>query len=465
MATNRQFDEWLSDNDSLIWTIEKDPILRSTIVALGHLDRVPDHDHVRANLERAVRLIPRLRQVVEVPPLRLGPPRWVEDPEFDLDFHFRWIRLPEHLPGHDLRNATRLAAMAAFDKSRPLWEFTIIEDAGEHPAAFVMKVHHSLTDGVGGIEMAAYLFDVERMATILAAPAPEPAAAKDSRFDFAVQAAGEQVRLNARWAGRAVRGMAAFASRIVADPSGALTAAQGTARTSGKLLVPITEPGSPIMRRRSLRRDVMSIELPLAGLKAAAHAAGGTLNDAFLAGVTGGLRRYHDKHDAEVMSMWVEMPINTRRDGDGAAGNRFVPARFKVPVDGGDAAERIRSAGTVAHEWAKDPQLGVSDDLAAVLNRLPAAFTTEFFGSMLKNVDFVATNVPGSPAPLYLGGAEVTRLFPFPPTGGSACGFALLSHVDTCCIGITVDLAAVPDPEVLEACVRDSFDDVLSLAG
>jgi hypothetical protein len=117
-----------------------------------------------------------------------------------------------------------------------------------------------------------------------------------------------------------------------------------------------------------------------------------------------------------------------------------------------------------AHVWRDEPALALTDALAAGLNRLPTTVTTRLFGSMLKGIDFVATNVPGPPIPVYLAGAGVQREYAFAPPSGSAVSFALLSYHDTCGIGINVDTAAVTDPERLTACLQEAFDEILALA-
>ncbi len=91
IGPERQFDLHMSDSDALMWNIEKDPVLRSTIVAVGILAGPPDFERLRRRYEQASHTIPRLRQRVLTPPMRIGPPRWAEDPHFDLDFHLRRI--------------------------------------------------------------------------------------------------------------------------------------------------------------------------------------------------------------------------------------------------------------------------------------------------------------------------------------------------------------------------------------
>ena len=105
--------------------------------------------------------------------------------------------------------------------------------------------------------------------------------------------------------------------------------------------------------------------------------------------------------------------------------------------------------------------LPLSDSVAGLLNLLPSGV----IGLMLKHVDFLASDVPGIPVPLYLAGAPVTGYYAFGPTTGAAFNATLVSYRTTCCIGCTIDTAAVPDPDKLMACIRDGFDEVLELAG
>jgi diacylglycerol O-acyltransferase / wax synthase len=172
--TEARFERHMSDEDALMWNIEKDPILRSTILAVAILDRAPDWSRLRTRIERATRVIPRLRQRVLSPPFRLGPPRWVVEESFDLDFHLRRVRLSPPGDRRALLDALQPIASAAFDRARPLWEFTLFEGLDGEGAALAMKVHHAVTDGVGGMALLTELIDLERH------PAEAAAAADDA---------------------------------------------------------------------------------------------------------------------------------------------------------------------------------------------------------------------------------------------------------------------------------------------
>ena len=115
-----RFAHHMSDEDALMWNIEKDPILRSTIIAVAMFDGVPDWNVLRRRMERTSRLIPRFRQRVLSPPLRMGPPRWTVEPTFDLDFHLRRTRLPGAGTERALLDALQPMATSSFDRARPL---------------------------------------------------------------------------------------------------------------------------------------------------------------------------------------------------------------------------------------------------------------------------------------------------------------------------------------------------------
>jgi len=270
-----------------------------------------------------------------------------------------------------------------------------------------------------------------------------------------------------RWLGVARRlpGSAAYAAVASArDPLGSAANVLRTARSIGRTIAPATEPMSPVMRDRGLGRRLDTFDLALDDLRRAAKATEGSVNDVFVAGVIGGLHRYHDHHGDTPEWLRMTLPINLRREGDDSGGNHFAPARFAVPAAITDPAERVQAVRTLVKQWRAEPALQLTGQLALVLNQLPTATTTALFGGMLKCCDFVATNVPGAPVPVYAAGARVDRLYAFAPPAGAAVNVSLISHCDACCIGVVTDTTAVPDAGVLLRSLREGFDEVLSVA-
>lgn len=462
MATTPGFTDSMSDADALMWTIERDPLLRSTITAVALLDRAPDWDSVQRKMAWAADAVPRLRQRVVEPAHGIGTPQWVEDAELDLRFHLRRIALPAPARLADAVALACAAAMEGFDRARPLWQFTIVEGLEGGRAALIQKVHHSATDGVGGVRLLVELLDAERgaagrppLAEHVASPVPANAGGRSWL--------ARSARLSLGAATELPRNLARLASWLTTSPAAIPGRVARNARSAAKLLAPTTNPLSRVMHGRSLGWQFDTLDVDLESLRAAANTVGGSLNDGFLAAVAGGMRRYHELHGAAVDELRMTLPISIRGDADPLAGNRFVPVRFAMPVGDPDPAARVRIARRLVADWRAEPALRMSDALAGALNRLPAAAVTSLFGGMLKNVDFVATNVAGLPVPMYLGGAELLRQYAFAPLSGAAVNIALLSHVGTCCVGINSDAAAVPDPDVLTSCIRAGFDEVLSL--
>ncbi|MDQ1480987.1 MAG: diacylglycerol O-acyltransferase / wax synthase [Actinomycetota bacterium] len=459
----------MSDEDALMWHVEKDPILRSTIVAVAIFDGTPDFNRLRDRINRATCLIPRLRQRVLSPPFRLGPPRWSVEATFDLDFHLRRMRLPEPGTERALLDLLQPIATAGFDRARPLWEFTLIEGLtgadGSERAAFAMKVHHSVTDGVGGMALLAHLVDLtadapEPIGDAPASPAPEPMDALGLIRDSLVHSSRRMLGVTSRIPGTARDAVAA----VVHDPVGSGLGLVRTAASIARALAPASAPMSPVMRDRGMGRRLDFFDLSLDDIKRAGKATEGSVNDVFVASVLGGLNRYHERHGDCPDALRMTLPINLRREGDDAAGNHFAPARFAAPVTIADPRERVRAIRALVRQQRAEPFLQLTGPLAGVLNRLPTTTTTALFGGMLKCCDFVATNVPGAPVPVYAGGARVDRLYAFAPPAGAAVNVSLISHCDTCCIGLVTDTTAIPDADVLVECVREGFDELLSLS-
>ena len=247
--------------------------------------------------------------------------------------------------------------------------------------------------------------------------------------------------------------------RALRHPQQAMADTVSVVRSIARTVAPASDTLSPVMTERHLATCFRTIDVPLKVLHDGAKMAGGTVNDGFLAGISGGLRRYHELHGAVVDELRVAMPISLRSQTDAVGGNHVTVMRFKVPVGLADPAERIRALHELGRRVRDEPSLAHTSAIAGVLNLLPR----EVIGSILKHVDFLASNVPGVPIPLYLLGAEVQRFYPFGPTAGSAVNVTLMSYRDTCCLGINIDAIAIPDHDVFMACLQAGFDEVLDL--
>jgi diacylglycerol O-acyltransferase / wax synthase len=451
--------EFMRNSDAFTWAMESDPRLRSTVVTVVVLDRSPDWEEARNRFDLISRRVPMLRQrVVPSPPP--APPRWEDAPDFDLGFHMR--RVTATAPGtfDTVLEMARVAAMEDFDRARPLWENTLIDGLENDGAAMILKFHHALTDGVGGIQIGMILFDLsevpEKHGPVAELPEVPPPAWLSGYRDTA--------RYDARLVGNALMGTLKSAPKLISNgirrPVPTISSAAEMAASVYRTVRPVNRTGSPLMKKRSLVRRLGVLEVPFPQLRAAAHRSGGALNDAFVAGVAGGLRRYHEKRGVAVGDLHLTMPMSLREEGDEMGGNRITVMRFDVPAGVADPAQRIREIHERTSRVRHEKSLPYTQWIAGALNMMPRWY----IGSILRHVDFLCSDVPGIPVPVFLGGARVLTQYAFGPTIGAAVNVTLLTYVDTCAIGIDVDTGAIPDYDVFSESLAAGFDEVLALA-
>ena len=450
----------LNDVEALMWKAEASPKLRSAGVFVDLLDREPDWDRLVAAHEWAIDLVPRLRQRVVDDPLRIGPPTWVIDDGFDLGYHLRRVRVPEPAAFDEVLTVAQSLAMSPLDRARPLWEAVLVEGLADGRAAYLLKLHHSLTDG----QAALQLFDLLHSST------PEPTLDKPRSTGEVARADGRTRVLSRlltgsaktawRTAGRAVELGEDLVRRPQATVTSGVRFAGSLARVTG---APPADP-SPLMTNRGLSRRFGAIDLPLASLRAAGKAAGGSVNDAYLASLVGGLRHYHVEHGIDVAELPIAFPVSLRTDDHPMGGNRFAGARIAGPVGVADPRDRIRLIRERVLAAREEPALDFMGFLAPALTRVPAPLLTRMTEQMMRATDLQASNIAGLSRPAYIAGAEILRMYPFAPVPGAAVMITLVSHNGTCCVGINVDGAAVPDIEVFVASLRAGFDEVLALA-
>jgi diacylglycerol O-acyltransferase / wax synthase len=458
-VTNRR----LSDSDSLLWRIEADPVLRSPILVVALLDRRPTDARLRATIERACGTLPQLRQRVAEPPLGLGRPVWEDDEHFSLQHHVR----REQMTTGGLRTVLDLAerdAATAFDPARPLWTLRVV-DGPDGGSAIILRIHHAITDGIGGMKLAERIFDRSRNPR---APAGTRRSGRDGTAE-SVHRDGHPDRDGGAPAavtafGRATVGaVGRAAATTIRDPAAAVTAPLGMARSAARMLAPTPPGGSPLLTGRGLDRRLHAFETPLDGLRATAASAGGTINDVLLAAVAGAIDTYHRELGSPIAAARVTMPISIRRPGDAGGGNRFTPVRFMLPVDDPDPVARIRIADAIVRAWRSEPAVAGTPALSAALNLLPGPVVTRLFGGLLRSRDVNVSNVPGLSRPTYVGGARIERLWAFAPPAGAAFSVTLVSHGDNCGVAVMCDPAAVAEPDRLGRLVEAGVSEMVRI--
>ena len=458
MAATTNYDLRMTDAEGLMWRLEKDPYLSSTFSTVTVLDRQPDVDAFRARMEQATRVVTRLRQRVHASAVNLQAPLWVDDSDFDIDFHVRRIALAEPGTMRQLCDLAVLINADPFERTRPLWQFFVIDGLKGGKSAIVTKMHHTITDGENGIRMSLEFTDFERD------PPPRPVPDPDT-IDAADAAAAARTgngidTLRALLAGglRLPLGVAKQVRDLLADPTqipGASQAALETLRAVATQLSETDQARSPLWTRRSLRRRLETVRAPLGATRDAAKRLGGTLNTALLTATADAAGSYHRALGSPVDELRASMVISTRGDGSGA--NAFTLARLIVPTAEMSPAERFERI-TAATARAKEGSASASvETLAVVASALPTSLVTRLVRQQAQTVDFATSNVRGAPVPTYIAGAKVLQNFPIGPLTGVAFNLTLLSYMDSMDMGVNIDTAAIAHPSKLRTHLNGAF--------
>lgn len=447
-----QFETHMSDAEALMWNLERDPALSSWFASLTILDKKPDFDHLRAKMAVGAAEIVRLRQKVAPGVGRLSPPEWVLDPEFDIDYHIRRAALPKPGTDRQLFDLASQLLLDPFERTRPLWQFVVIEGLSKGRAAVFQKMHHTITDGEGGVRLAEKF--MELTPDDPTPPMPDFAAI-NSELDFST-AAKWTVGHNARRInGLVERGL----KNLLGEPVKSVTNIAAVVGELSKALAPATGEGevvgSPLWTERSLRRYYGAFSVPFAPAKAASKSLGGTLNDFFVAGALAGAAVYHESRGSEPNKLRIAMPMSTRKDGS-AGGNQFaLTTTDMVPV-----SDPVKAFAVVNEAFTTVKSGGAVDiigSLSMIINLLPASVITKFARDQAATVDFTVSNVRGAPIEVYIAGAKVVSAFPMGPISGTGFNLTTLSYNGNLDMGLVVDTGAIDNPDELEADIAAAY--------
>jgi diacylglycerol O-acyltransferase len=454
--------EELSAFDQLMHRGEANPRTRSGIMGIELLDTTPDWDRFRARLEHASRKVLRLRQKVVMPTLPTAPPRWVVDPDFNLDFHVRRVRVPAPGTLREVLDLAEVALQSPMDISRPLWTATLVEGLEGGRAATMLHLSHAVTDGVGSVEMFANIYDLERDA----APqdeVPLPIPQDLSPNDLMRQGINRLPGSIAGGIRGALGGAARALGRVVRDPVSAVGGVVDYATSGARVMTPVAE-SSPLLRRRSLTTRSEAIDIKFGDLRKASKAAAGSINDAYLAGLCGALRLYHEAKGIPVETLPMAIPVNMRAEDDPAGGNRFAGVNIAAPVGVVDPLERIQTVRAEMTSKREERAIDIVGAIAPVLSLLPDAVLESVAGSVV-NSDVQASNVAVYPGDTFIAGAKIVRHYGIGPLPGVGMMVVLISRGGYCTITTRYDRAAITDSALFARCLQSGFDEVLALGG
>jgi diacylglycerol O-acyltransferase / wax synthase len=422
------------------------------------------HDLYESRLDQAP---PFRRRLVSVP-FGIHHPLWIEDPDFDLDWHLRRISLPA---GHgSMRDLTDMAAKLVaipLDRTRPLWEMWTIEGVDDGRMALLTKVHHAAIDGASGEELMVAILDLEPDPP----PRPEPdvpwkpdrVPSDTELIGYATWSLAQQpvraVRAVQRTTGVALRLRERNRQPHITPPPAPFSA-------------PSTSMNGPLTAARGFAASAVS----LTAVKAVKNAFGCTVNDVVLTMCAGALRRYFDGRDEHPDGPLVAMvPVSVRtEDQKGTHGNQVSMMLTSLATDLDDPVERLE----VIHQTtvvAKEQQNAIGADTLqqwaefaapAIFGRAMRLYSNTRSADRHRPIfNVTISNVPGPPFPLYVAGARVLDTFPMGPIfDGGGLNITLMSYLDRIDFGLVADPSLVPDVWLIADGLRDALDELTAAA-
>ena len=454
-------EQTMTGAEVMMWRLEGDPWMSPSGASVTLFDRPIDLERFRRLIRRAITEVPRLHQRVVDPATTLGTPHWEDDRELDLDWHVRSIRAPGAGELRDVLDWATSWAQDSYDRTRPLWQYVLIDGLEGGGGALAMKLHHVVADGASAVRLAG-------MYTDLVPDAPEPddvdldaflAALPERRAD-----PGEQVR---DVVGEALRLPLAAVRRIAdtvrhPDQLGATRdQVAGLVRTAGETT---HESGSVAWRARSRRRRLEALSLPFRAAHDAASALGGSLNDLFVAGAVDAAARYHAAIGEPLDRLHLSFVMSTRGT-DRSAANAFTPVPIEVPVVPMSSRERMAMLHEVMQSHRERVHGGgPMADVAAVANLLPISFVAGIARSQAGHLDFATSNLPGFLGDTWVAGAKTLHTYIFGPVAGTAFNLTAYSTAGSFDLGINLDPAAVTDGALLRRCLEDAYAELIGAA-
>jgi diacylglycerol O-acyltransferase len=407
-------------------------------------------------------MLPRFRRRLMTVPYDQGRPIWVDDDRFDITYHVRHTALPKPGSWEQLVALTTRIQEGLLDRERPLWEIWLVEGLENGHVALLQKTHHSLIDGVSGIDVATLLLDASPDCVPPVVPEwhPEPAPAPSQLLLDSLRERATEPAEVLRSFRSLLRG-----PRHAAERAGELARAMSTMLTRESIA-----PRTSINAQTGRHRLLSVVRIPLADVKQIRRSLGGTVNDVVLAGVGGGLNRLLTSRgdDVEDLRLRVLCPVSVRADDQrGALGNKVSAIFVSLPVGPAHPSERLREITEQTADLKEKRQalsadflLNMSDYVAPTLMSLAArAVHRQPF------VNLIVTNVPGPQQPLYMMGARLLEAFPIVPlTRNLSMVVGIISYDGTLHFGLWADRDAAADLEVLAGGIEDAFAEMTKLA-
>jgi WS/DGAT/MGAT family acyltransferase len=423
-----------------------------------------DYDRLCELITQRIGLVPRYRQKVKWVPGHLANPVWVDDQDFDVTYHVRRSALPK--PGTDaqLRELVGRLQSRQLDRNRPLWEIYLVEGLSRGRVAIVTKTHHAMVDGVSAVDIGTVILDLEPTPREVPdddwRPGKEPSTlglVTGAVTDFLAKPTGALETARA-----AVVDARATAGKLGALAGGLLAQARTMAKQA-----PATPLNVPIGEQRRFGMASTSLD----DYKRIRKAHGGTVNDVVLATVAGALRAWLLTRGESVQPTTLVramVPVSVRSDAQkGELGNRVSSYFVDLPVGEQNPVVRLHQV-SYAMKGHKESGAAVGADALVQLSgfappTIHSLAARTMSGLTRRLFNLVVTNVPGPQFPLYAAGARMLAMYPVVPLAKSqAVTIGLTSYDGGVYYGLNADRDALPDVDVLAACIEDSLAELLA---
>jgi len=437
-------------------------------------------------LER-LHLLPPFRWRLAEVPFGIDHPWWVDDADFDIEFHVRELALPR--PGNHEQLTAQVERIVdrPLDRSRPLWELYLVQGLQKGRVAVLSKIHHSVVDGVSGAEIMGTLFDLEASGRKIT---PEPKMSGGERIPSPLELLGRGIMAAPRKVVKAAITAPYILPNIADVPTlralpGVSTigrisdrARRVTSNGDGRVLdrQKVTAPRTMLNGPVSAHRRVSFGSIPLADVKTVKDAFGTKVNDVVVALSAAAIREFLVQHNDLPKDPLVAMiPISVRtQEQIGTYGNQISMMIAPIPTDEANPVKRLlRSQAEMS--IAKDLHGALPANLMtdannfippAVFARAARAITSVGASARFRpHFNVTISNVPGPPIPLYLGGAKLEANYPISVvTDGVGLNITVLSYEDHLDFGIVGDRELAPDLDLIIDTIRKDLKDLVKRA-
>jgi diacylglycerol O-acyltransferase len=418
-------------------------------------------EHVRGRLK----LVPRFRQRLVVPPLEAGRPLWADDVNFNLTYHIRHTALPEPGGEEELKRLAGRVFSQQLDRSKPLWEMWLAQGLERDRFALLTKTHHAMVDGISGVDIGTVLFDLE--------PVPDPAPVED---DWVPRPQPGTTELVARGISDVVAAPVKLAERAVEavrHPETTVKKLAEAAEGIGEIVSAFADPAPdvPLNVEIGPHRRYVWARSELATFKGIKDGLGGTVNDVVLAVVTGALRNWLHRRGirTEGLELRALVPVSIRgEDERGNLGNRIALMRGPLPVYVEDPVRRLRVISSAMEDLKRSKQALGAEVISRFNDFAPPTLLAQAsrinFSTRLFNM--IVTNVPGPQIPLYVLGRQLEEVFPvaFLPQHHTLA-VAIMSYNGKLGFGLLADYDSMEDLDVISNGIEESLAELEQAAG